>query len=72
MKVRKTGKKTVKQVDDDPIGLMYHALLLIGCVSSALLGETEALRRIHVITDRTLIRMNTEHTKKVQKILGIR
>lgn len=51
---------------------MYSALMRIGMVESVMHGSERAgMERIERITSETLRTINTEHTKLIQKVLGI-
>jgi len=58
----------------DPIEIMYSALMKIGCCAGAA-GEFRSadwcVNRIREISDEALKEMNVNHTRKVQKALGI-
>lgn len=55
----------------EAIALMYKALMQVGMVSSIHLGRDGAMLRVQKIAEDALRTMNVEHTKLVQKALGI-
>lgn len=58
----------------DPIELMYKTILGISFVAgphSLYQTAESALARVRFLADQALKTMNTEHTKKVQRAIGL-
>lgn len=65
---------TNQQPKSDPIELMYKALMGVSFATgphSFYQTAESALARARFIADEALRTMNTEHTKKVQKAIGL-